>query len=195
VFGWKKDRSDEFMKLASPFMDSLYGTALKLTREEEAAKDLIQDAYLKAFKYFDSFEKGTNFKAWMFRVMTRQFYDNYKSKKRRDSTFVSLDETRAGSGENTEKAGERRLLAKELERALNELPADFKLPIVLCDIQEFSYQEIAEIIDCPIGTVMSRLYRGRKRLKEIIISMDKVNIREGKEEGVVIPLIGGYDGV
>ncbi|MBU1238090.1 sigma-70 family RNA polymerase sigma factor [Myxococcota bacterium] len=189
MFGWKKDKSDEFMKLAAPVMDSLYGTALKLTREEEAARDLVQDAYLKAFKYFDTFERGTNFKAWLFRIMTRLFYDAYRAKRRRDSTFMPLEEERAPGNIKDATAGERLLLSKELEAALNELPPDFKLPLVLCDIQEFSYQEIAEVMDVPIGTVMSRLYRARKRLREIIVSQDQIR-KPGKsyKGGVVIPL-------
>ncbi len=176
------------MELASPIMNALYGTALKLTREEEAARDLVQDAYLKGFKYFHSFERGTNFKAWMFRIMTRLFYDAYKAKKRRNSTFVPLDEERAGSGDKDATAGERLLLSRELEMALNELPPDFKLPLVLCDIQEFSYQEISEIMNIPIGTVMSRLYRARRRLREILLSQEQKQGLKSKKSGVVIPL-------
>ncbi|MBN2723566.1 MAG: sigma-70 family RNA polymerase sigma factor [Deltaproteobacteria bacterium] len=183
LFGWnKKDKSREFEELAIPVMDSLYGTALKLTRDSDSAQDLVQDAYLKAFKYFDTFETGTNFKAWMFRIMTRVFYDAYREKKRRDSMYFPIDEERPVRGyEEDETSGERKVFLGELEKIIDELPPDFKLPVILSDIHEFSYQEIADIIGCPVGTVMSRLYRGRKRLREILTeSAGEINSDMGK---------------
>jgi RNA polymerase sigma-70 factor, ECF subfamily len=188
VLGWKKDKSKEFSLLADPLMNQLYGTALKLTRDEENAKDLIQDTYLKAFKYFESFQTGTNFKAWIFRIMTRLFYDQYRAKKRANALFVPLEYTKDVTYKNSENSGEQRMLAKELEKALESMPSDFSLPVILSDIQGFSYQEISEMIDCPIGTVMSRLYRGRRRLKTILLNQENVNSNKSRNSGVVIPL-------
>lgn len=182
----KKDKSRQFEELSLPIMDSLYGTALKLTRDSDAAQDLVQDTYLKAFKYFETFEEGTNFKAWIFRVMTRVFYDAYREKKRRDATYLPIDEERPVRGNvEDDYSGERKVYLGELEKYLEELPLDFRLPVILSDIHEFSYQEIAEIAGCPVGTVMSRLYRGRKRLREMLIASKTVSINE---KGVIIPL-------
>ncbi len=190
VLGWKKDRSKEFMTLATPVMDALYGTAMKLTRNEEHAQDLVQDTYLKAFKYFETFERGTNFKAWMFRIMTRLFYDRYHEQKRNQAMFTAFDDVTLNATADPDtrsNAGERRLLAQELQKALDQLPSDFRLPLVLCDIQEFSYQEIADIMECPIGTVMSRLFRARKRMKEIILNMNQSEETGDSLSGQIIP--------
>jgi len=190
VLGWKKDRSKEFMTLASPVMDALYGTAMKLTRNEEVARDLVQDTYVKAFKYFDTFERGTNFKAWIFRIMTRLFYDSYNERKRNAAMFSAFDDVAINATADPDSrsgAGERRLLAQELQQALDQLPADFRIPLVLCDVHEFSYQEIAEIMECPIGTVMSRLFRARKRMKEIILNMNQTDEATTTKSGQIIP--------
>lgn len=187
---WKKDRSKEFMELASPVMDALYGTAMKLTRNEDIARDLVQDTYLKAFRYFDTFEAGTNFKAWMFRIMTRLYYDEYNERKRGQEIFVPLDDVLAGTVADPEarsNAGERRLLAGEIQKALELLPADFRLPLILCDVHEFSYQEIADILECPIGTVMSRLFRARKRMKELLLNMNRMDEAQAGHSGQIIP--------
>ncbi len=187
---WKKDRSKEFMALAAPVMDALYGTAMKLTRNEETARDLVQDSYLKAYKYFDTFEAGTNFKAWLFRIMTRLFYDEYNERKRGQEIFTPLDDVLSGTLADPDarsNAGERRLLAAEIQRALDQLPEDFRLPLILCDVHEFSYQEIADILECPIGTVMSRLFRARKRMKEILLNMNGTDEAQTPHAGQIIP--------
>ena len=189
MFGFKNKQRQIFNELAMPLMDSLYGTALKLTHNEEDAEDLIQDTFLKAYKYFDSFEQGTNFKAWIFKIMTRLFYDHYKAKKQRMSRTTEVEDIENFKSQNREEIeGERVILAAEIEYALNQLSDDFRLPVVLSDIQGFSYQEIAEVLDCPVGTVMSRLYRGRKKLKEILVNMQQntENIKI-KDSGIVIP--------
>ena len=187
---WKKDRSKEFMDMAAPLMDALYGTAMKLTRNEETARDLVQDTYLKAYRYFDTFEAGTNFKAWLFRIMTRLFYDEYNERKRHQEIFTSLDDVMAQTVSDPDaraNAGERRLLAAEIQQALDQLPEDFRLPLILCDVQEFSYQEIADIMECPIGTVMSRLFRARKRMKELILNMNHTDEAQTPHAGQIIP--------
>lgn len=178
------------MDLAAPVMDTLYGTAMKLTRNEETARDLVQDTYLKAFKYFDTFEAGTNFKAWLFRIMTRLFYDEYNERKRGQEIFMPLDDITASTVADPDTrfhAGERRLLATEIQQALDQLPEDFRLPLILCDVHEFSYQEIADILECPIGTVMSRLFRARKRMKELILNMNRTDEAQTPHSGQIIP--------
>lgn len=187
---WKKDRSQEFMEMAGPLMDALYGTAMKLTRNEETARDLVQDTYLKAYRYFDTFEVGTNFKAWLFRIMTRLFYDEYNERKRQQELFTPLDDVLSSTVADPDArayAGERRLFASEIQQALDQLPEDFRLPLVLCDVQEFSYQEIADIMECPIGTVMSRLFRARKRMKELLLNMNRTNETNTGHAGQIIP--------
>ncbi|MGM0595866.1 MAG: sigma-70 family RNA polymerase sigma factor [Myxococcota bacterium] len=188
MFGWHKDKTEEFSDLAVPLMDALYGTALKLCRDEQIAQDLVQDTYLKAYKYFHSFKRGTNFKAWIFKILTRNFYDSYKSNKKRNAVFTPLDEGRAADNSVQISRGEQKQLARDLEKALEQVPPDFRLPIILSDVHEFSYKEISEIIDCPIGTVMSRLYRGRKRLKNIILRMDSEVINSHLQDGAIIPM-------
>jgi RNA polymerase sigma-70 factor (ECF subfamily) len=182
MFGFNKkariDPRTEFEALTLEHMDALYGAALRLTRSARDAEDLVQDTYLKAFRFFDSFEKGTNIKAWLFKIQTNTFINKYRRKvKEREvaeappedialDRFVSSEQYRALKDPETDFFA--RLLSDEVIEALDQVPVDFRMVVILADIQGFSYKEIAEIVGCPVGTVMSRLFRGRRVLQKAL---------------------------
>ena len=162
----------DFEAEAIPHMDSLYNFALRMTGDADDANDLIQETYLKSFRFFDKFEKGTNCKAWLFRIMKNTYINSYR-KRVREPNKVDYEEIEnfyeniKSSGVNTshlEKDLFDNLLDDEISDAINSLPEDFRTVVILCDIEEFSYEEIADFVDCPIGTVRSRLHRARKIL-------------------------------
>lgn len=166
-----------FQEEAIPHLDALYGTALRLTKSEEDAEDLIQETMLKAYRYFDKYEKGTNCKAWLFKIMTNTFINRYRKLQKRKEFLVDDDfrplQERAVAPERTPfddnyETQEQlfyKMFGDEVKSALEEIPVDFRMVVLLADLQDFAYKEIAEIMDCPIGTVMSRLYRGRRMLQ------------------------------
>jgi len=162
----------DFEAEAIPHMDSLYNFALKMTGNSDDANDLIQETYLKSFRFFDKFEKGTNCKAWLFSIMKNTFINTYR-KQKREPVKVDYDdienffENIKSSHTNTshlEKELMDHLLDDEVTEAIGSLPDDFKTVIILCDIEGLTYEEIAVVLDCPIGTVRSRLHRARKIL-------------------------------
>lgn len=185
----KRSRS-EFEALTLEHMDALFGAALRLTRSAKDAEDLVQDTYLKAYRFFDSFEKGTNIKAWLFKIQTNTFINKYRRRvKEREvaetppedivlDRFVSSEQVRALQDPEGDFFG--KLLSDEVMDALDQVPVDFRMVVILADIQDFSYKEIAEIVGCPVGTVMSRLFRGRRILQK---QLYEYAIREG----VIIP--------
>src|SRR5207302_2920043 len=168
----------EFEHLSLEHLDALYSAALRLTKNERDAEDLVQDCFLRAFRFFDKFERGTNIKAWLFKILTNPFINRYRRKVKertvvegaaREGTnerFVARDANESAS--NPEQFFFDRLLSDDVLRAVDALPIDFRLVVILADLQEFSYKEIAEILDCPVGTVMSRLYRGRRLLQKAL---------------------------
>jgi len=173
------DEQDAFHEEAIPHIDPLYGTALKMTKDEQEAEDLVQETMLKAYRYFDKYENGTNCKAWLFKIMHNTFINRYRKSKNRkeylvdDDNHRSLEERAEAEGQHPfvgEYEDEEDLYFKmfgdEVKEALSEIPEDFRMVVLLADLQDFAYKEIAEIMDCPIGTVMSRLYRGRRMLRE-----------------------------
>lgn len=180
MFGFRRNAKNqaktEFETLALQHMDALYASALRLTRTPKDAEDLVQDTYLKAFRFFDSFEKGTNIKAWLFKILTNTFINKYRRKVKEKEMaetpaedvmldrFVSSDQVRAL--QDPEGDYFRKLLSDEVVEALEQVPVDFRMVVILSDIQDFSYKEIAEIVGCPVGTVMSRLFRGRRILQK-----------------------------
>lgn len=190
MFGFRRrddaTQRSEFEALTLEHMDALYGAALRLTRSPKDAEDLVQDTYLKAFRFFASFEKGTNIKAWLFKIQTNTFINRYRRKvKEREvaetpaedivlDRFVSADQVRALQDPETDFFS--KLLSDEVVEALDQVPVDFRMVVVLADIQGFSYKEIAEIVGCPVGTVMSRLFRGRRILQKHLYDYA---IREG----------------
>ena len=167
-----------FSEQAMPLMDSLYGAALRMTRNKADAEDLVQEAYLKAYRGFGGFQEGTNLKAWMYRILTNTYINIYRAKQRRpdESDLAEVEDLylyrRLGGLEaaTAGRSAEDELLdtftEAEIKGALEELPENFRIAVLLADVEGFSYKEIAEILDIPIGTVMSRLHRGRKGLQK-----------------------------
>lgn len=166
----------EFETLALQYMDSLYGVALRMTRDATEAQDLVQDAYLRAYRFFDKFKKGTNFRAWLFKILRNVYINKYRKKLKApmmiDASNAEIAEE-LQSSINPENDIFDKLLDDDVKNAIDELPDDFRDAIVLSDIEGFSYKEIADILNCPIGTVMSRLHRGRKLLRESLYDYAK----------------------
>lgn len=170
----KKVKDRIFKKEFLPHMDALYNFAFHLTLNEDDANDLVQETFLKAYRFIESYQQGTNAKAWLFKILKNGFINEYRRKTKQPARvefddIVSFHDTEdEGRVEYLDLRQElfQGMLGDEVTRALNELPVDFKTIILLCDIEEFSYEEIAKIIDIPIGTVRSRLHRARNILKE-----------------------------
>jgi RNA polymerase sigma-70 factor (ECF subfamily) len=168
----------EFEELALQHLEPMYSAALRLTKNERDAEDLVQDTFMRAYRFFDKFERGTNMKAWLFKILTNTFINRYRRRVKertvvegaeRDTVherFISRDATEYAA--NPEQYLFERLLSDDILGAIDQLPIDFRLVVILADLQEFSYKEIAEILGCPVGTVMSRLYRGRKLLQKML---------------------------
>ncbi len=163
-----------------PYMDQLYGAARRMTRNDAAAEDLVQETYLRAYKGFDRFAEGTNLRAWLFRILTNLFINEYRRRKRRPDE-VDLGDTdtlylyRGLGGADSarlSRSAEDELLdgltSSEVRDAIEALPEGYRVAVLLADVEGFAYKEIAEILDVPIGTVMSRLHRGRKRLRQTL---------------------------
>ncbi len=164
----------EFESLAQDHLNALYRTALRMTRNEHDAQDLVQEAVLKAFRNFDQFQKGTNFKAWIFRIMTNTYINQYRKKVKEPAfTDFSLIEPiyeeivkEPVHFSMAEIDSLRENLSDEVALALDHLAPEHRLVFLLATVEDFSYQEISKLTDCPIGTVMSRLFRARKLLRE-----------------------------
>jgi RNA polymerase sigma-70 factor (ECF subfamily) len=164
-----------FEKEFMPHMDAMYNFALKLTADEDDAQDLVQDTCLKAYRFINSFEPGTYAKAWLFRILKNNFINDYRKKSRGPSKveFEWVEQSISGEDEAAEPAyfadlqaeTVNDMLGDEITAALQSLPVDFRMIIILCDLEEFSYEEMAKILDIPIGTVRSRLHRARALLK------------------------------
>ena len=165
----------DFERQALAHVDSLYGAAYRLTRNPRDAEDLVQDSLLRAYRFWDSFEQDSNCKAWLLRIVTNTFINEYQRKKRsreildaasaeQDATDGVLVHANAHDKQSPERALVERSVSDDVQKALDSLPEDFRTAVILCDMQGLSYKEIAEIMECPVGTVMSRLFRGRKLL-------------------------------
>ncbi len=175
----------EFEEVTLPHLDDLYATALRLTRDPRDAEDLVQDAYLRAYSYFHQFKRGTNARAWLFRILTNTFINHYRrSTKEREiidrAESGSLGAVFFGREALTRFSSPDRVvvdgLSDDVQRAIDELPVEFRMVVLLADLQDFSYREIASILDIPIGTVMSRLFRGRRLLRR---KLYEYALREG----------------
>jgi len=183
----KADKDRIFSKEFLPHMDALYNFAFHLTLDEDDANDLVQETFLKAYRFIASYQTGTNAKAWLFKILKNGFINEYRRKTKQPSRVdyddvVSYHDTDdEGHVEYLDLRQElfQGMVGDEVTRALSELPVDFKTIILLCDIEEFSYEEIARIIDIPIGTVRSRLHRARNILKEKLRDYAK---KEGYKE-------------
>jgi RNA polymerase sigma-70 factor (ECF subfamily) len=170
----------DFAEQAMAHMPSLYSAALRMTRNPADAEDLVQETYLRAYKGFGGFTEGTNLKAWLYRILTNTFINRYRAKKRRpeETDFDDVEDfylyRRMGGLEEARanRSAEDELMdlfpEAEVKEAVEALPENFRLPVLLADVEGFSYKEIAEILEIPIGTVMSRLHRGRKALQKAL---------------------------
>ncbi|KKO80830.1 MULTISPECIES: sigma-70 family RNA polymerase sigma factor [Corynebacterium] len=164
-----------FEEQALPLLDQLYGGAMRLTRNPQDAEDLIQETYLKAFSNFDSFKQGTNLKAWLYRIMTNAYINSYRKAKRRpvESSADELSDfqlyTTSGHDstglESAEVEALKQMPDSEISEAMNDLPEDYRMVVYYSDVVGLAYKEIAEVMGTPLGTVMSRLHRGRKLLR------------------------------
>ena len=181
-----------FERDVTPLLPNLYSSALRMTRNPSDAEDLVQETYLKAYRGFGGFEQGTNLKAWLYRILTNTFINMYRAKKRRPDE-VEVEEVedlylyrRLGGleGAAVGRSADDELFDwftdDEVKQSLENLPENFRLPVLLADVEGFSYKEIAEMLDIPIGTVMSRLHRGRK-------GMQKALFEFAEQRGLVSP--------
>ena len=176
----KSREVDSFAEECLGHMDAMYGVACRLTRNPTEAEDLVQDALVKAMRAREQFHAGTNLKAWMFRILTNTFINKYRRGGLERDLFDGPDADPLVDGwvsastmrqlRDPEQIALMPIVEGEVARAMDALPTEFKLAVILCDVEEFSYEEIAEIMGCPIGTVMSRLHRGRKLLQKSLYS-------------------------
>lgn len=174
-----------FEEIAFEYIDSLYSTALRLTRNKQDSEDLVQDAYLRGFQHFHRFEPGTNFKAWIFKILMNTFINKYHKDMRTppavpfDKVEFAIDEALKDEDQKnilTDSNVFRNMFDDEIVQAIETMPEDYRIAVLLCDIENFSYKEMSEILDVPIGTVMSRISRGRKMLQKSLLDYAK---REG----------------
>jgi RNA polymerase sigma-70 factor (ECF subfamily) len=175
----RHQRGWDFEDAAMPFLDSLYNTAYRMARNPQDAEDLIQETYLKAYKYYDKFEEGTNFKAWLFKILKNTFINSYRKKQQapRQGDFAEIEdafETQVSEEvrqqhKNPEDRMLEGVLDADIQRAIRSLPPDYRMAVLLADLEDLSYKEIASVLDVPVGTVMSRLYRGRKQLEACLL--------------------------
>jgi RNA polymerase sigma-70 factor (ECF subfamily) len=175
----RHQRGWDFEDAAMPFLDSLYNTAYRMARNPQDAEDLIQETYLKAYKYYDKFEEGTNFKAWLFKILKNTFINSYRKKQQvpRQGDFAEIEdafETQVSDEVRRQhKTPEERMLEgvldADIQRAIRALPPDYRIAVLLADLEDLSYKEIAAALEVPVGTVMSRLYRGRKLLESSLL--------------------------
>ena len=168
-------RRKEYEAEALPHMDALYRTALRMTKNESDAQDLVQEALIKAYRNWDKFESGSNCRAWLFKIMTNIFINDYRSKSRApvsvnvddiDDNYLYGQLAQFGPSENPERQLFAKIFDDDVKKAIEELPDDFRMVVVLSFLEGFSYQEIADIADLQLGTVKSRLHRGRKLLQK-----------------------------
>jgi RNA polymerase sigma-70 factor, ECF subfamily len=187
------DSREEFERLFTPLFSMAYGTAVRLTRNRTEAEDLVQDAALLAYRAFDTFEPGTNFKAWFFRILTNAFYSRHRKDKHEKGNVSTEDVPPLYLYNRTAEAGMQgresdpasaimdRLDTEQVTQALEALPTEYRVVATLYFIEDFSYQQIAAVLECPVGTVRSRLHRGRRLLQKALwdIAVERGIVRGG----------------
>jgi RNA polymerase sigma-70 factor (ECF subfamily) len=194
-----REKRTEFEREALAHLDVLYGAAYRLTRNARDAEDLVQDSLLRAYRFWDSFQQDSNCKAWLLRIVTNTFINEYTRRKRsrevldaanaeQQATDGVLVQASAGDKLSPDRLLMEHSVSDDVQRALEQLPDDFRTAVILCDMQGLSYKEIAEIMECPVGTVMSRLFRGRKllaaALREFAVAEGYVKETEAKSQTI-----------
>ncbi|MGC4023036.1 MAG: sigma-70 family RNA polymerase sigma factor [Cyclobacteriaceae bacterium] len=177
----EKEKQHIFDNEFMPHIHSMYNFGYRLTLDRDDAKDLVQDTYLKAFRFIESFQKGTNAKAWLFRILKNSFINDYRKKSKEPSkvdyqeveTYYNSEEVDRQITPDLRVESLKDMIGDEISNALNSLDVDFRTVIILCDLEGFKYEEMAKILDIPIGTVRSRLHRARNLLKEKLKSYAK----------------------
>ena len=179
LFGQQRPSTDSFESIAMPQADILYGAALRMTRDATMAEDLVQETLMRAYRFWHRFEQGTNVKAWLMRIQTNIFINRYRKRQKERAVFDSRQvddllprlevEERTYLPPETRDEFLKHLIGDEVLKALDELPFEFRMTILLADMHDLSYKEIAEVLDCPVGTVMSRLHRARKLLQSRLL--------------------------
>lgn len=171
-------KQSDFRSEMLPHLDAMYNFALRLTTDPTDAEDLVQDTVVKAYRFFSSYEKGTNAKAWLFRILKNSYINNYRKKSKRPnevdydevSTFYETIRADQTDTSDLEERMYRDMLDDTVTKALEDLPEDFRSVVLLCDVEGFTYEEIANMLDVPIGTIRSRLHRGRNLLRAALES-------------------------
>jgi RNA polymerase sigma-70 factor, ECF subfamily len=200
LFRKRRDRTS-FDREAMPHLDALYAYGLHLARNREDAEDLLQETYVKALRNWHRYEEGTNCRAWLFRIMTNTFYNVARSRKRRPQVETdALPDVEMQIAESYADSGMYRpldeivldgLMSRHMKEALDSLPDDFRTVLLLADLHDFSYKEIAEVCECPVGTVMSRLYRARRAMQRKLLDhavQEGIVQRPEENDSGVVPL-------
>tara|TARA_R110002096_G_scaffold171490_8_gene344629 strand:- start:26794 stop:27447 length:654 start_codon:yes stop_codon:yes gene_type:complete len=195
----RKERA-RFEETVLPHANALYGSAYRLTRNAGDAEDLVQETLLRAYRFWHSYTEGSNCKAWLFKILSNTFINSYQRKKRsgeilnaavaeQESTDGVLIHAKSLNQLTPEELMVQQSLSEDVERALAAIPKDFRIAVVLCDVEGFSYKEISEILECPVGTVMSRLYRGRRllqtELRDFALSQGLLKEEPATREGTI----------
>lgn len=179
-----------FVEEAMQYMQPLYTAAMRMTRNNADAEDLVQETYLRAYRSFGSFQEGTNLRAWLYRILTNTFINSYRAKKRRPeiSDVEDIEDlylykrlgasTSSDQGRSAEEELFEHITDSQVKEAIEALPEQFRMAVLLADVEGFSYKEIADMLDVPIGTVMSRIHRGRRALQKALLDF-------GRERGLV----------